>query len=429
MRPPSLPSIAGVAAAALVAVSAVARADAGDDDAEARVDVLARELAALRGVELREPIDRQIVPQADLCRRLLARLEPRAAPGAFALPSGGAGGELGLAAAWRGYYDAAERRIYLSDRARLRGEALARDVARAVQDRHVDRRAFLRAAASADERAARLGLVEGAAAALVVERAMVRSGGGILWGDASLERLVQSFGAGAQAAERRLAGLSASVRERALFPYRDGLAFVARIRRHHPWSRVDEVYERPPLSTAHILHPERYERYERPYRIERGGVGLEGMYRRVDDDVLGELGLRTWLIERGVPRGRAARAADGWGGDRFAVYAPPRLLAGVWPELAVSVSAWRTELDAVEFTEAAARALAELSGGAAPARDGRRVLYRSDAGPVFWLERRGPVVVVAVGALAGLEDATGEAVWTQWRVEGEPAGELSPGGR
>ncbi|HEY6477906.1 MAG TPA: hypothetical protein VI456_15120, partial [Polyangia bacterium] len=102
----------------------------------------------------------------------------------------------------------------------------------------------------------------------------------------------------------------------------DGLLFAARVRRHRPWSAVDELWNEPPTSTEQILHPEKYDACEAPIPVDAAALPtLAGFGRPSTSDVLGEWAIRTWLAET-LPAEIAARAAAGWGGDRAGIYAP-----------------------------------------------------------------------------------------------------------
>jgi hypothetical protein len=75
-----------------------------------------------------------------------------------------------------------------------------------------------------------------------------------------------------------------------LFPYRDGLAFVVDLYRAGGFALVDQAYARPPQTTEHILHPEKYLADERPRAIAEleapAGWKVEGKH------TLGELRTR-----------------------------------------------------------------------------------------------------------------------------------------
>ena len=153
------------------------------------------------------------------------------------------------------------------------------------------------------------------------------------------------------------------VRESLMFPYDAGLIFVMALFEEGGWSAVDAAYADPPVSTEQILHPERYpddapQVITLPPLTDTLGSG----WRLVDEDVLGEFGLRQYL-DVYLNSSDVEAAAEGWGGDRYAVYWRDDESAFV---LALHL-AWDTPSDAQEFFEAYAR-FAESRFGSGPTR-------------------------------------------------------------
>jgi len=107
----------------------------------------------------------------------------------------------------------------------------------------------------------------------------------------------------------------------------------------------------------------------------------------------------------------AARAADGWSGDRAVVLAKP---GDARPERAVGIARleWDTEIDAIEAHDAAVRALdADVVGGTIEHGELRTRWLALD-GTASWVERRGSAIVVVVGAPGWAADALADEVWT-----------------
>lgn len=142
------------------------------------------------------------------------------------------------------------------------------------------------------------------------------------------------------------------LRDNLLFPYLQGLAFCVSVRTRGGQKLLDYAFTTdPPRSTEQILHPEKWHtRRDDPIGIRLPDLvpDLPG-YRKAAADVMGELGIRSFLREGLGDMDRAVVAAAGWGGDRFAVYEKAegrRLL--VW------VTDWDSEADAREFRTALA---------------------------------------------------------------------------
>ncbi|HEY6463814.1 MAG TPA: hypothetical protein VIY73_26775, partial [Polyangiaceae bacterium] len=162
----------------------------------------------------------------------------------------------------------------------------------------------------------------------------------------------------------------------AVFPYREGAAFVSDLYRAGGLGLVDRAFADPPRSTEQVLHPEKYLAGDRPVPVP-APVAPEG-WTTQSSQVVGELGTGVWLGEC-MAREAGAEHARGWGGDAATVMgnaAGERALlwSTIWDD---EEAARRFEADAVAHAEC----LRGRNVGKAPdadarvARDGRRVAY------------------------------------------------------
>lgn len=108
------------------------------------------------------------------------------------------------------------------------------------------------------------------------------------------------------------------------FPYVEGTAFVRAAFKRGGWSDVDRLWRDPPASTSEILHGAPY-----PPPVEGLLTGnpaaLFPGQRLLYADTLGEWTLR-FLLGRALPEDEAAKASEGWRGDRIAfVGSGPRM--------------------------------------------------------------------------------------------------------
>jgi hypothetical protein len=135
------------------------------------------------------------------------------------------------------------------------------------------------------------------------------------------------------------------------FPYIAGLEFVSALRDHGGWEAVDLAYqELLPVSTEQIIHPDRYLNGDAPAEVTVNadsdaldGEGWEVLIQRT----LGEFYLREYLAQQ--LEGRTARdAAEGWGGDQFALFYNAETDQRAW----VLRQVWDTAADADEFAAA-----------------------------------------------------------------------------
>jgi hypothetical protein len=133
------------------------------------------------------------------------------------------------------------------------------------------------------------------------------------------------------------------------FPYTAGEVFVRRLLAvgNGRWRVVNTALRfRPPASTEQIMHPGAYLRVEQPRRVSlRGPVAALGPgWRQLQRSTFGEWQTQKLLARAGGTT--SARAAAGWGGDRYALLGrgDDRVLVMRWT--------WDSPRDRREFEEA-----------------------------------------------------------------------------
>lgn len=140
-----------------------------------------------------------------------------------------------------------------------------------------------------------------------------------------------------------------------LFPYEEGQDFVQYLYNLNGWDTVNQAYENPPVSTEQILHPERYPE-DKPIRVQLPDLPAllgEGWKPVVEYNALGEYWIylllrygrkEDWQLRRST----AQEAAEGWGGDAYALYYHPETDEIVF----VMDIRWDTPQDGNEFRDA-----------------------------------------------------------------------------
>jgi hypothetical protein len=110
------------------------------------------------------------------------------------------------------------------------------------------------------------------------------------------------------------------VRDEVIFPYDEGVRFVARLWRQGGFQAVNDAFGDPPRSTAQIIHPEKYLAHQQPTEVALPDLAaaLGPGWTQLRSDVLGELDVRI-LLEQFLDRAVADKGAEGWGGDRYAL--------------------------------------------------------------------------------------------------------------
>lgn len=247
------------------------------------------------------------------------------------------------------FYDEFSHQVHV--RASARGDSdlpfvVAHELGHSLQFQHF-RIPEIARVTDEDARLARLALLEGDAMLVMaafaadenhvaLSRVLVRMAQGAL--EASLQGYRQAL---EQSPELKSA--APFQRERLMFPYQAGGGFVAQIYRAGGFELVNRLYDAPPATTEHILHPEKYLAGELAVPV-RAPPAPRG-WRHLQSGYVGELLIRA-MLDVCNDRPSAHEAAAGWGGDAFTVVS-----RGDQGGL-LFVSSWDTEDDAREFERA-----------------------------------------------------------------------------
>jgi hypothetical protein len=166
-----------------------------------------------------------------------------------------------------------------------------------------------------------------------------------------------------------------------------------------------------------VLHPDKYFAGEKPIAVKAAALPSLKKWKTVYVNVLGELMLGVFYRQHGVAVTRAREAAEGWGGDRLALFAPPDDDGtSIDALVAISFSVWDAEADAVEAYDAAALAVEQLSGKEPLPEEAKAPDFRAfgDADAISFVERKGKKVVIVLNAPAELTKLRAE-VWAKWK--------------
>ena len=337
-------------------------------DEEGALRAIAADVAAIRALTWKTPMEPRVIDEAELRRILLADFEKSGAAsrlrdvealyrGLGAMEGGRSLEELYLDALGSqalGFYRHDDRTLYIVQRSGGLGPVeeytAAHELTHALQDQRFGLKDLgLDATEQSDRTLGALSLVEGDA-----------SLAGLYWSQknlslADLGEIIQA--ASEPAAQEALDALPPLVREILMFPYVQGLEFVMGLQTTGGWGAVDAVYAKPPESTEQVLHPDKYREGEEPVDValpEDLAARLGDGWSLAYEDTLGELGLRTWLAQANAAEAANA-AAVGWGGDRVGLY---RGLGGAWA--IVLRTAWDDTAAAQRFTSAAGPVVAGL---------------------------------------------------------------------
>ncbi|UCF68135.1 MAG: hypothetical protein JSV80_02210 [Acidobacteriota bacterium] len=136
-------------------------------------------------------------------------------------------------------------------------------------------------------------------------------------------------------------------------PYLLGLMLVVDTWREGGWPAVNALWRSPPASSEQLLHPER--RSDQPVAVSLSEMVSEP-WKLATSSELGELGIKMWLALE-LDEQTAARAAEGWDGDRAGMLVSMAPDAESDETLAreriVWHSVWDDADEATEFSQAA----------------------------------------------------------------------------
>jgi hypothetical protein len=256
--------------------------------------------------------------------------------------------ESTLSEAVAGYYDPRTQRLRIVKGAQTANRVLyemvlAHELTHALEDQRFgfDLDAL---AAGGDRALAHTALIEGSATALMYRYVEDRFGA---------EELLGGLAA---SAFQGTGNLPPFLTAQLVFPYTAGERFVGRLLEvgNGGWKVVDAaLHFRPPASTEQVLHPDAYLRVEQPRRVSlRGPVAELGEgWRPALRSTFGEWQTQKLLALAGGSG--SAAAAEGWGGDRYALLerGDERALVMRWRwdsrrderEFAVALRAWARE--------------------------------------------------------------------------------------
>lgn len=277
-----------------------------------------------------------------------------------------------------GYYDPDSTTLYVvsdSDPIELT-LVLAHELVHALQDQYIPVDSLLSLSRENDRRIAAQAVLEGQATLVSI---------GVMLPEQDMSRVPEFWTQfrdmvrQQQEAMPVLASAPNVLKETMIFPYLAGADFVRWFMLEYPDSQPFGIAM--PTSSEQILHPERYRSGDAPIRLR-----VESEENALYSNVLGEFEIRVLFQELAGDEDIARRAAAGWGGDRFAVFADGDADALVW------WSVWDNEMSARRF---------------------RRTIESE------WIARRGrrvEIIGAAVGGLPAVRVVDAADGWSGWDV-------------
>jgi hypothetical protein len=380
-------------------------------DQSSQLDAIAEEVEQIRGLRLKRDVEKESLTREQFRRRLQRTdtehadtEEVRAAERtlvAFGLAPEGIDlqeSEKGFVAEEvGGYYDPKTKKLYLIGTGGKQlsplGESIyAHELTHALQDQHFDLAQMSEGLRDKndDEAMAVSALIEGDATSVAYEYVRPKRG--------LRERIEQEQEKNAPD-EELLRSTPPIIVETFYFPYDTGGSFVAALYSQGGNKGVDAAFRDPPRSTEQVLHPEKYLKRDQPARIRLPDLSttLGAGWKQLDENTFGEFQIIVLLAGQ-EPTHRtwdaALTKAEGWDGDRYALYAAGDKEVVVWRTV------WDSTKDAREFAAALRAYDEERFGSRYTDRDG--VLQLTAAGQVAVLGQEGARVTYVLAPTAAV---------------------------
>lgn len=224
-----------------------------------------------------------------------------------------------------GLYDPKQHEFFIADWIPVEEQrvVMAHELVHALHDQHFDLEKWIDAAKPNDDALlARDAVVEGAAIGGMFDY-MLRELKLSVRELPDMESIMQrEFGASFSQSPQ-LASAPMYIRDTVMFPYFAGTTFLQKVlRADSGWEEFHKrVFGNPPVSTQQILHPELYLAgvAPRPVSLPDLTAALPKGYRRLDENLVGEFGLRG-ILKQYLGKERAEQHSRAWAGDRYAIY-------------------------------------------------------------------------------------------------------------
>jgi len=224
--------------------------------------------------------------------------------------------------------------------------ALVHELAHALADQHFNLGKFVKQAKGADEDLARSAVLEGQASWAMTEYVLRPAGRSMV--DNPMAAAAAAAASRVEAREYPVySGAPLYVKESLLFPYTAGLLFQQAVVEKHGVPGFALLFQRPPISSQQILHPEAYFEGRRPAAPALPKPGRLRGFKKAAEGQAGELD--HWiLLKEYFDEDRADALAPAWRGARY------ELLENKAKEHAVLLyaSEWENESRAAEFFKA-----------------------------------------------------------------------------
>ena len=223
-----------------------------------------------------------------------------------------------------GLYDPKAKEFYIADwiPASEQREVMSHELTHALEDQSFNVEPWIKAARPNDDaEMARDAVSEGTAMAAMVDYAL-RDQKVSVRDLVDVSMLIRAGAVAEMNSDPKLSKAPIYIRDGLLFPYLAGTSFAQQfLKAHTGWTDLHLIFERPPVSTQQILHPDFYLKDVGPAKVTlpawKGLVPAD--WKLLEENVMGEFGLEE-VLKQFLDPARAADLSPAWDGDRYAVF-------------------------------------------------------------------------------------------------------------
>jgi hypothetical protein len=223
-----------------------------------------------------------------------------------------------------GLYDPKAKEFYIADWIPVdeQKSVMSHELTHALEDQsfHID--PWIKAARPNDDaELARDAVSEGSALAAMVDYEMIDQNVGVRdLPDVTL--MIRTGAVTEMAKDPNLSKAPQFIRDQLLFPYLAGTGFTQEfLKARSGWADLHQIFEKPPVSTQQIMHPDMYLSGVVPEDVKlpnwKGVTPPD--WKLLEENVLGEFGLSEVLKQYIGPE-RGDLLSPAWKGDRYAVF-------------------------------------------------------------------------------------------------------------
>jgi hypothetical protein len=219
-----------------------------------------------------------------------------------------------------GLYDPDSQEFFIADWTTPADErsVMSHELTHALQDQHFHIDKWTDAAKPNDDgELARDAVLEGSAMAAMLEYELGGKGSIRDLGDFDASLLMGDLDSSPE-----LSKAPKVLQDELLFPYLAGITFTQHLlKAGNGWPDFYKVFNKPPVSTQQIMHPDLYLRGVVPAKIElpsaKGVVSSD--WKKLDENNMGEFGVQE-ILKQFLPKDRSTALAAAWSGDRYAIF-------------------------------------------------------------------------------------------------------------